>query len=87
MSCVVTCSSLIGREPEPALTCDPPSFPWARSPAAKVGRSAVLEVLGAAPAVVLRVRSLSRGPLFHSRAAPVRRDTLWVLLLSPLGVA
>lgn len=84
---MVTCLSLIGREPEPARTCGPPSVPWARSPAAKVGRSVVLEVLGAAPAVVLRVRSLSRGPLFHSRAAPVRRDTLWILLLSPLGVA
>lgn len=35
------------REPEPARTCGPPSVYTARSPAAKVGRSAVLDVLGA----------------------------------------
>lgn len=34
------------REPEPARTCRPPSVLSARSPAAKVGRSAVLEGVG-----------------------------------------
>lgn len=71
------------REPEPARTCGPPSVPSARSPAAKVGRSAVLEVLDAPCCGPARPLSFARPLVSQQSSTGPKRHTVGPAAFSP----